>query len=198
LIVVGIIEFGTVIQSKKIFFLFGLLLPSIGNGQTKVNAQDSVEIKKQIEGFYTWYIDVAKDRQPMDGFSPVFARKENGMTTLDFGRYKETLLKYQFTGGFIQRKVNEYAQCVDSLAKIPFDKFSLFTDLDDFERIGCDFGNRYEWTGGQEARDKAELISLKLMDQKTIIGNVGFKPDGNAVVTFRKIGKRWRVDDIKI
>jgi hypothetical protein len=65
----------------------------------------------------------------------------------------------------------------------------------------CDFGNRYEWTGGQESKDKAELSSLKFVDKKTIIGYVDFtsysRPDGQALVTFRKFGREWRVDNIK-
>jgi hypothetical protein len=188
-------------QSKIIFLLLLFDFSLTANGQSKINPKDSVNIKNQIEGFYSWYIDVIKNEKSDKAFSPIFVRRENGMTTLDFTEYQKGLRKYKFTEDFIRRKTNEYNDCVDHLSKIPFDKFSELKDLDEFEGINCDFGNRYEWTGGQESKDKAELSSLKFVDKKTIIGYVDFtsysRPDGQALVTFRKFGREWRVDNIK-
>jgi hypothetical protein len=92
--------------------------------------------------------------------------------------------------------------CLENLKKVPFDKFSQYTDLDDFEKIMCDFSNRYEWTGGQDPKDKAELKNLTPVDSKTILVQVNFtsygKQDGTAKVTFKKMKKDWRVDNIEI
>ncbi len=178
-----------------------IIIPLTANGQAKIKAKDSVDIKNQIEGFYSWYIDMIKTKKLYD-FSPRFAEQSDGMTTLDFKKYKDGLRKYKFTEEFIERKINDYKECVDNLKKIPFDKFSKYTDLDDFENIMCDFGNRYEWTGGQESKDKADLSSLKIGDKKTIIGKIDFtsysRPDGGALVTFKKVGKDWKIDNVKL
>jgi hypothetical protein len=188
-------------QSKIILLLlFGFSLTA--NGQSKINPKDSVNIKNQIEGFYSWYIDVIRNEKSDKAFSPIFVRRKDGMTTLDFTEYQNGLRKYKFTDDFIQRKTNEYNDCVNNLNKIPFEKFSELKDLSDFEEINCDFSNRYEWTGGQESKDKAELTSLKFVDRNTIIGHVVFtsydRPDGGATVTLKKIKNEWRVDNIQV
>jgi hypothetical protein len=187
-------------QSKIILLLLLFTFSLTANGQSKINPKDSVDIKSQIEGFYSWYIDVIKNEKSDKAFSPIFVRRKDGMTTLDFKEYQNGLRKYKFTEDFIQRRTNEYKDCVDNLNKIPFEKFSELKDLGEFEEISCDFGNRYEWTGGQESKDKAELSSLKFVDKRTIIGYVDFisysKPDGQAQVTFRKFGSEWRIDNI--
>ena len=60
-----------------------LVFPLTTSGQTNVTSRDSVAIKNQIEGFYSWYIDVINNKKPAEGFSPIFVRREDGMTTLD-------------------------------------------------------------------------------------------------------------------
>lgn len=185
----------------KLSLMLLFIIPLTANGQPKINARDSIEIKKQIEGFYSWYIDMIKTNK-LDNFNPSFVKQDDGRTTLDFKKYKDGLRSYKFTEEFIERKINDYKDCVDHLKDIPFDKFSQYTDLDDFESIKCDFGNRYEWTGGQEAKDKADLSSLKIVDKKTIVGKVDFtsysQPEGDAVVTFRKVGKHWKIDNLEL
>lgn len=172
------------------------------HGQLKVKAKDSVDMKTQIEGFYLWYIDLIKIGKLNSDFNPNFVRQDDGMTTLDFKKYTDGLRKYKFTENFIQRKIKDYKECIDNLKKVPFNKFSQYSDLDDFEKIKCDFSNRYEWTGGQEPKDKAELTILKPTDSKTIVGQVSFiskgSQDGTASVSFKKSKKEWRIDNIKL
>jgi hypothetical protein len=172
------------------------------HGQSKIKTKDSLDMKTQVEGFYSWYIDVVKSGKFDSAFSPIFIKREDGFTTLDFTQYSDRLRKYRFTEDFIQRKVSEYKGCVDTLNKIPFDEFSKLKDLDEFERINCDFGNRYEWTGGQEMKDKAELINLKRVGSKAIVGQVSFfsynSSDGTAKVTFKKLSNAWCIDNIKL
>jgi hypothetical protein len=194
-----IIKFGQMSLHRLVLMML-FVVPLTTQGQSKIKPKDSVNMKNQIEGFYSWYIDISKNGKLNKDFNPGFVRQADGTTTLDFKNYKDGLRKYKFTEDFIQRKINDYKECVDNLNKTTFDKFSQFTDLDDFENINCDFGNRYEWTGGMESKDKAELTSLKLIDGKTIIGLLSFtsykKPDGTATVTFKKIKSEWRIENL--
>jgi hypothetical protein len=183
------------------FLTLLLLAPLVTYSQTSIKPKDSIAIKSNIEGFYSWYINVIESKKFDSAFSPIFVRHANGMTTLNFNAYNNGLRKHKFTEEFIQRKTSEYKECQDNLNKIPFEEFSKLKDLDEFERISCDFGNRYEWTGGMESKHKAELASLKFVDKKTIMGYVDFtsfgRPDGRVLVTFKKFRREWRVDDIK-
>lgn len=169
--------------------------------QAKISSEDSVNMKYQIEGFYSMYISLIKNSN-LDAFNPRFVKRKDGMTTLDFKKYEGALRKYGFSDAFIKRKIVEYKKCKDNLEKISFNDFSKLTDLEDMEGIECDFPNRYEWTGGQEPKDKAKLSQLRVIDEKTIIGDVDFisnqKPDGHATVTFRKIANDWKIDDLKL
>jgi hypothetical protein len=188
---------------NKIFLMMLFVVPLTTLGQSKIKPKDSVDIKKQIEGFYSWYIDIIKTRKVEKDFNPSFIRCKDGMTTLDFTNYRDGLRRYKFTETYIERKIKDYKECVDNLKKVPFDKFSEYSDLDDFEGIMCDFSNRYEWTGGQEPKDKAELINLKLVNSNTIVGQVRFTSYGSqdgtgARVTFKKSKKDWKVDNIEL
>lgn len=172
------------------------------SAQTRITSKDSINIKTQIEGFYSWYIGIIRDHKLNKDFNPSFVKKDDGMTTLDFTKYKDGLRRYKFTEDFIQRKISDYKSCIDNLNKIPFDKFSQFTDLDDFVNINCDFGNTYEWTGGMEPKDTAELTSLKLIDETTIVAQLDFvsygSPDGSATVTLTIHKKEWLIDNLRL
>ncbi len=170
-------------------------------GQSKIKTKDSVNMKNQIEGFYSWYIDMIKNNRENKDFNPSFVRRDDGMTTLDFKNYKDGLRRYKFSDEFIERKVNDYKPCVDNLRTVPYDSFVTF-ELDEHEQLKCDFSNTYEWTGGMEPKDKAELINLKLVDNNIIIGQLTFtsynKPDGTAKVTFKKSNNDWRIHNIQL
>lgn len=186
--------------SKITMSLLLFALPFIVMGQRKVNSKDSTDIKNQIEGFYSWYIDMIKGGRLNSDFNPEFVRRSDGFTTLDFTQYRDGLRKFGFSELFIQRRIDWYEGCLRYLNKILYDKISQLKDLDEFESINCDLSNRYEWTGGMEPKDSAQLWSLKLMDKKTIIGNVIFtsyaKSNGRAIVTLKKIQKQWQVDNL--
>ena len=175
-----------------------LVILALAYGQSKISLEDSSAIKIQAEGFYTWYIDLSKDHRIATEFNPKFVRRDDGMTTLDFSNYKDALEKYNFSNSFIKRKISDYKNCLDSLDRIPFDKFASYQDLDDFERIGCDFDNRYEWTGGMEPKDEARLSSLRRVDKRTIVGRFSFVPDGEALGTFKKIKGKWQIKNLTL
>ncbi len=185
-----------------LFVIMQIAIHGTSSGQAKITSKDSIDIKTQIEGFYSWYIEIIRDHKLNKDFNPSFVKRDDGMTTLDFTKYKDGLRRYKFTEDFIQRKISDYKSCTDKLNEIPFDKFSQFTDLDDFESIDCDFGNRYEWTGGMEPKDRAELVSLKFIDKATINAQLNFvssdRPDGTAMVTLRKHKKEWLVDNLQL
>jgi hypothetical protein len=190
--------------SKIIFFLAIIVFPLTAMAQARISPKDSVDIKNQIEGFYSWYVSIIKHNQLNSTFNPGFIRRNDGMTTLDFKNYRAGLSKYKFSKEFIERKVSEYKECADHLEKVPFDKFSEYKDLDDFENLNCDFTNVYEWTGGMEPVDEAELSNLQRIDQNRIIAYVDFydKTDGQklkrgqAKVTLIRIVEAWRIDDL--
>ncbi len=171
-------------------------VPLMSKGQPRIAPKDSMEIKSQIEGFYAWYIDLSNNKRLKVEFNPTFVKSNDGMTTLDFKNYKASLRKYNFSDDFIQTRINDYQPCVDHLANIPFDKFAAYKDLDDFEAIQCDFSNYYEWTGGMEPMNKAELSSLMFINKRKIFGRVSFSPHGGAQVTFKKISDDWEVDNL--
>lgn len=177
------------------------VVPLTTLGQSKIKPKDSVDIKNQIEGFYTWYVDMIKEKKLHTDFNPTFVRLDNGMTTLDFENYKDGLRRHKFSDDFVERKVNEYKACVDNLKTVQYDSLVKY-ELDELELLKCDFSNTYEWTGGMEPIEKAELSSLDLVDNKTLIGQVDFTsyshPAGKAIVTFKKIKREWRIDNLKL
>lgn len=177
------------------------VLPLTTQGQSKIKPKDSVDIKNQIEGFYSWYVDMIKGKRLNKDFNPSFVRLDNGMTTLNFKNYKDGLKKYKFSDAFVERKVNEYKTCVDNLRTVPYDTF-VKLELDGHEQLKCDFSNTYEWTGGMEPVDKAELSSLEFIDKKTIIGHVDFTSysvrDGKAKATFKRIKGEWSIDNLTL
>ncbi len=80
------------------------VFPLTTQGQSKIKPKDSVDIKNQIEGFYSWYLVLIKEKRLKKDFNPRFVRLEDGMTTLDFKNYKDGLKSYKFTDDFIKKK----------------------------------------------------------------------------------------------
>lgn len=183
----------------KLVLMMVFVFPLPTHGQSKIKSKDSVDIKNQIEGFFTWYVGMIKEKKLNKDFNPGFVRLDDGMTTLDFKNYKDGLRRYKFSDDFVERKVNEYKPCVDNLRTVQYHSFVKF-ELDEHEQLKCDFSNTFEWTGGMEPVDKAELSSLEPVDKKTIIGHVDFtsysRQDRKAIVTFKKLKGEWRVDNL--
>lgn len=184
-------------------------LTAWGQSGRKVDPVDSVDLKNKIETFYSWYAGLIKSRKVDKDFSPNFIRRSDGMTTLDFTKYRDGLKKNNFTDTFIERKINGYRQCVDNLGKIKYETFLKFRNLDQFEEIQCAFNNVHEWTSDMEPHDGAELSSLKAIDEKTITGIVQFYSTNvnghrylwdykQATVTFVRQGGSWKINDLKI
>lgn len=173
---------------------------------TKISINDSVKIQTKIVGFYTWYADLNKRQKLNKEFNPIFIKDANGMTTLDFAKYRAGLRKFDFTEDFIKRKVNGYKPCLDHLKTISFDAFMKF-ELDELEQIKCDFSNTYEWSGGMEPIDGAELVTLAKIDKHTMKSTIRFYDtttdkkvkhySGSATVTLINSKTGWMINDLK-
>jgi len=195
-------------------FLFILLLPTFSTwGQfptnKKIDPSDSIVVKTKIENFYRWYGELIKKGVVSKEFSPLFIETKDGMTGLDFSKYKDHLIKNDFTDIFITRKINEYKTCSDNLAKVKYKAFLKFTDLDQYENIKCAFNNVHEWTSDMEGHDGAELKTLVSVDKNKLTGTlVLFNLDANGkkfywdykrvTVIFLRQNDVWRIDDLKV
>ena len=75
---------------KVFLILIGFSLSAQGQSTklTKISINDSVKIQIRIIGFYTWYADLIKRQKLNKEFNPIFIKDANGMTTLDFAKYR--------------------------------------------------------------------------------------------------------------
>lgn len=187
--------------------LIGFSLSAQGQSAklTKISINDSVKIQIRIIGFYTWYADLIKRQKLNKEFNPIFIKDANGMTTLDFAKYRAGLRKFDFTDDFINRKINGYKPCLDHLKTIPYDSFIKF-EIDELEEITCGFSNTYEWSGGMEPIDGAELVTLTKIDKRTIKSTIRFYNtttdkvkhySGSATVTLINSKTGWRINDLQ-
>jgi hypothetical protein len=197
----------TMPMSVFLITLIGFSLSAQGQSAklTKISINDSVKIQTKITGFYSWYADLGK-RQKLDKeFNPVFIKEANGKTTLDFTKYRAGLRKFDFTEDFIKRKINGYKTCLDSLKTISYDVF-IKLEVDELEKITCDFSNTYEWSGGMEPIDGAELVTLNKMDKHTMESMVRFYNltpggvkhyQGSATLTIIQYKAGWMINDLR-
>jgi hypothetical protein len=180
------------------FLVMQLLSQASTFAQPLISTEESSIIKNQIERFYSWYIDLIKNKRLNEDFNPSFVKKSDGMTTLDFTNYRNGLKRFNFSDDFIQTKVNDYQDCVFKLSKVPFSKFSEYKDLDDFENLNCDFSNTYEWTGGMDQKNSVEISRITRLNKKRILATISFDPSGMALVYFKKIGDVWKIDNLTL
>lgn len=172
--------------------------------EAQVNSADSISIKKISEGFYSWYAAICHDHISTS-FNPNFVEGKEGMTTLDFSKYRKGLAEHHFSKSLIEEKINNFKPCLDNLKKIPYKLFKDFTDLDQFEDIRCDFNNTYEFTGGMEPSDGADLIAIipNGKTKATVIlqmyyVNSGTKHNfGKARMMLRK-GRKWKINSLDL
>ncbi len=197
----------TILIKLFLIVLIGSSLSAHGQSAklTKISINDSVKIQTKITGFYSWYADLIKRQKLNKEFNPIFIKEANGMTSLDFTKYKAGLKKFDFTDDFIKRRINGYKPCVDNLKTIPYDNFSKF-ELDEHEQIKCDFSNTYEWSGGMEPIDGSELVTLHKIDKHTMESKVRFYNAtadrvkhywGLVTVTLINSKTGWMINDLK-
>jgi hypothetical protein len=197
----------TSLIKTSLIILMGFSLTAEGqsNKLSKISTNDSVKINTNIERFYLWYADIINRKRLNKEFNPAFMKDQNGMTALDFTKYRAGLRKHDFTEDFINRRIDNYKPCIDNLKTIPYDSFIKF-ELDEHEQIKCDFSNTYEWSGGMEPVDGAELVTLTKVDKHTIESTIKFynkSPDGvkhyrgSRSLTLIKLKEGWMINDLR-
>ena len=192
---------------RVFLLLIGFSLSAQGQSAklTKISINDSVKIQTKIIGFYTWYADLIKRQKLNKEFNPIFIKDANGMTTLNFAKYRAGLRKFDFTDDFINRKINGYKPCLDHVKTIPYDTF-IKLESDELEQVRCGFSNTYEWSGGMEPIDGAELVTLNKIDKHTIKSSVRFYNTttdkvkhywGLGTVTLINSKTGWMINDLR-
>ena len=123
---------------------------------------DSVVVSKQVSKFYTWYFESTEPGR-LDGVSsPKFSRDSMGSTRLDYSTYFSNLEMLGLSRDLQERELKSYSRCESQLRLISYDSFLTFSDLEDFERIGCDFDNRWRWIGGQDRYDTFRVLKTDI------------------------------------
>lgn len=164
---------------------------------------DTLQVCKTVTRFYDWYIKMPKENKNSE-IQPAFVEDDKGMTTLNFSKYLGNLKKYNFSDSLINKEKMSYQLCISNLEKIKFSEFnSSYNDLDDLERISCDFGNSYRWTGGQEATERIKITNVKFETNNHAIVTVerldnDSKNNGSLLVILMKIDSVWKISKVNL
>lgn len=179
------------------------LAPSFGQNLAET---DSIQVCKITNNFFDWYINAISGKVE-SVFQPRFIESTDGMTTLDFKEYFENLKKHNFSDKLIEKEKDSYNDCLENIEIIKYSDFKTqFTDLDQFENIGCDFENYYRWTGGQEPIQGIRIKKVLKKSKNRIIviveyffdngGSYGLTYWGNNNISFQRINGDWKIDNI--
>ncbi|MEM7371830.1 MAG: hypothetical protein AAF587_24660 [Bacteroidota bacterium] len=122
------------------------------------------DVESVILEFYAWYIISVKHEQ-YDQYQPAFMPDEQGMTRLDVSTYANNLRRFHFSEALIEQELSFYAVCSENVGHIPYETFDQeYVDLDQFEQISCEFGNRYRWFGGMEGSvERARILTTEVL-----------------------------------
>jgi hypothetical protein len=165
---------------------------------------DALIIYKTVNNFFEWYIDAIKQKK--SEYKPIFVEGKNGMTTLDFTEYFANLTKYGLSDSLIIKEKMSYQRCVANLENIKYSDLKTKFILGDFEEIGCDFGNSFRWTGGQEPIDGIRINSLQFNDSNSTTVSIDQYYDTKEAryyswrsyaVVLIKIKDNWKIDSIE-
>jgi hypothetical protein len=148
-----------------------LILTSPVIGQKRIDKKDSIQVQNVCESFFAWYTDLIKD-ETISNFNPQFVKTANGMTGLDYTNYRTGLRKHGFTDELIEKRVKSFEKCDRNLGTVTYERFVQFQDLDDFRNIECDFSNAYEFTGGMDPIDGANLTDIQLDAKDKVIATL--------------------------
>jgi len=168
---------------------------------------DSLKITQIVNDFYEWYIKAIKEKQYPE-YKPIFIESENGMTTLDYSKYIENLSKLNFSDSLIFREKQSYEECIRNLKNVKYKDFqkTVFTNIDDYEQVDCDFFNYNRWIGGQESIDgiritkidfktkNCALISIEYYELDPMVNEKFFW--GRNTLTMIRLNQKWLIDNI--
>jgi len=181
------------------------------NDKTKlsnIQQADSIKIKGVVEDFYSWYGKAIKSDSTIE-FQPHFIRDNNGMASLDFDPYFINLKENGFSNRLLEKTRQDFSKCMQNLDSIPYDTLMAFDAIDNYESIGCDFFNYYNWTMEMEPHDGADVVYLKELksDSATIVLKLFSQSEGKdkfywdykvIEASMVKIDNLWKIDDIDI
>ena len=193
---------------KKRFLLVILIAVQSIHGYSQ-SSKDSVTLSTIASEFFNWYIACAKTQNSskFKEYNPVGVRDASGMTTLDFSTYFQNLKNHSFSDSLLAKEKRSYNNCLRNLAKVKYDDYLKFQDLDDFEGLHCDYTNYYRWTGGQEMYDGYVVTQVMSGKKSTLVfGNLYMNDEMNKgigiskrtmIMTFRKQKGEWKILDIQ-
>jgi hypothetical protein len=192
-------------MKNKILILLYALSIVPGYGQ-KSKYKDSIEVCLMTNDFFRWYLNSINGIEK-SVYQPGFIEDKNGMTTLDFKEYFENLKKHGCSDELMKRERESYNKCLKNIEGIKYSDFiAQYTDLDQFEKINCDFENYHRWTGGQEPVHGIRIKNITSTSNNKIIVNLEYCVDnggnskisywGNNKVTMVRINKDWKIDSI--
>ena len=189
-------------------FLSFLVFSYIPNAEASDGTlPDSLTIIHVVNDFYNWYLNAIKKHQYAE-FNPQFTSDDKGMTTLSFSPYLENLAKHHFSDELISKEEKSYQNCLANLEDVKFADFqkTAFTDIDEYEEAGCDFGNYYRWIGGMEPVDGIRIKRISFQSENLASVFIGyFKQDaksgkktywGNNTLTLIRKQQNWYIDNI--
>jgi hypothetical protein len=162
------------------------------------------KISTIVSEFYNWYIHAIKDGRNSE-FQPKFSKNKESMTSLNFSQYVNNLKKYKLTDSLICIEKRSYQDCIYNLEKIKFSDFDKkYNDLDDLERINCDWGNYYRWIGGQEAIDGIKILKVDINNINHAVVKIEKTKTnsdmslGTILVKMNKVEGLWLINEITV
>ena len=172
----------------------------------KISAQksftnDSLTIHQTLTNFYTWYIGAIQQHK-LNEINPEFIETSKGQTTLNFDNYFDKLIQLKFSDSLIYKETQTYSNCIKELKKIKYSDFNrTYLDLDDFEKINCDFSNYYRFIGGQEPIEGFKIKSIHFNNPFYTIVNIELydlnsEYLGSKIISLIKLNDNWLIENI--
>jgi len=123
-----------------------------------------------IIDFYSWYFNSIKNRLTKE-YQPFFDADNNGMTTINTDKYIKNLKSLNFSDKLIKNEIASYKACLAEIGKVKFKELNeKFTDISNYEDIGCDFFNSFRWTWNMLGDDRIKVVETKeISDKKKVL-----------------------------
>jgi hypothetical protein len=166
------------------------------------------ESSKIAHEFYQWYASAINGDATYE-YQPKFVADNNGMLSVDYSKYIANLRRFRFSEKLIESEVKKYEECAKNLKGVKFsEKDKQLSDLEDYEKKGCDFFNYYRWIMDMETFDGSRIIEENIKGDSSFVKvqpynfnkntNKYFYWDKTAKVTLKKEEKGWEITNIEI
>lgn len=195
-------------QICKLILILIVLIGFSNNLRASDNSRtDSIKVAQIVNGFYDWYLTAIKEKNYSE-YKPRFIETKKGMTSLDLSEYIEDLTANGFSDSLILKEKQSYSNCIENLGKVKYSDFqkATFTDLDEYEKANCDFGNYYRWIGGQEPIEGIRINDIKFISLDLVLVSIEYlevdtKDNkkhywGKNCLTLKRLNNDWYIDQI--